>query len=110
MPGADINAPTGTSGMLIVCETAGFVEFHDPETFTRVDEIKLPDFPHEAVLSPDRKTAYVSIYVNGQVGTNTKPGTQVAVIDLVHRKPKGFIEIAPYLAPHGLRFDNSGQF
>jgi YVTN family beta-propeller protein len=108
-PGADINAPTGTSGLFIVCKTDGFVEFHDPATFARVDEIKLPDFPHEVVLSPDRKTAYVSIYGNGQVGTNTKPGTQIAVIDLVHRKLKGFIEIAPYLAPHGLSFDNSGQ-
>jgi DNA-binding beta-propeller fold protein YncE len=108
-PGADINAPTGTSGLFIVCKTAGFVEFHDPVTFARLDEIKLPDFPHEVVLSPDRKTAYVSIYGNGQVGTNTRPGTQIAVIDLARRKLAGFIEIAPYLAPHGLSFDRAGQ-
>ena len=108
-PGADINASTGTSGLFIVCKSEGFAEFHDPVTFARLDEIKLPDFPHEVVLSPDRKTAYVSIYGNGQVGTNTKPGTQIAVIDLAHRKLEGFIEIAPYLAPHGLSFDRSGQ-
>jgi len=108
-PGADINASTGTTGLFIVCKTDGFAEFHDPVTYARMDEIKLPDFPHEVVLSPDRKTAYVSIYGNGQVGTNTKPGTQIAVIDLLRRKLKGFIEIAPYLAPHGLTFDSAGQ-
>jgi DNA-binding beta-propeller fold protein YncE len=108
-PGADINMSTGTSGLVVVCKTDGFVEFYDAKTFARSDEIKLPDFPHEVVLSPDRKTAYVSIYGNGQVGTNTRPGTQIAVIDLARRKLEGFIEIAPYLAPHGLTFDRAGH-
>ena len=109
LPGADINTPTGTTGLFVVCKTAGFVEFYDPATLTRTDEIKLPDFPHEVVLSPDRATAYVSIYGNGQVGTNTRPGTQIAVIDLARRKLTGFIEMAPFLAPHGMSFDRAGQ-
>jgi hypothetical protein len=100
-PGADINSPTGANGLFIVCKTDGFAEFYDPKTLARVDEIKLPDFPHEVMLSPDRATAYVSIYGNGQVGTNTRPGTQIAVIDLASRKLTGFIELDPYLAPHG---------
>ena len=108
-PGADINTTTGTAGLLVVCKTAGFAEFYDPKSLTKTDEIKLPDFPHEVVLSPDRTRAYVSIYGNGQVGTNTLPGTQIAVIDLAQRKLEGFIEIAPYCAPHGLMFDRAGQ-
>jgi DNA-binding beta-propeller fold protein YncE len=108
-PGADINTTTGANGLLVVCKTDAFVEFYDPQSLARLDEIKLPDFPHEAVLSPDRRTAYVSIYGNGQVGTNTKPGTRIAVIDLGARKLTGFIEIAPYLAPHGMMFDRAGH-
>ncbi|HXQ53495.1 MAG TPA: YncE family protein [Stellaceae bacterium] len=108
-PGADINTPTGTSGLFVVCKSDAFVEFYDAKSFARAEEINLPDFPHEVVLSPDRKTAYVSIYGNGQVGTNTKPGTKIAVIDLAARKLSGFIEIAPYLAPHGLMFDRAGH-
>jgi len=108
-PGADINHSLGTNGLIVVCKRDGFVEFHDGKNFALQEEIKLPDFPHEVVLSPDRKKAYVSIYGNGQVGTNTKPGTQIAVIDVAARKLKGFIEIAPYLAPHGMMFDRAGQ-
>jgi DNA-binding beta-propeller fold protein YncE len=108
-PGADINTPTGTTGLFIVCKSAGLAVFYDPKSLVQVDEIRLPQFPHEVVLSPDRAKAYVSIYGNGQVGTNTKPGTQIAVIDLAARKLEGFIEIAPYCAPHGLMFDRAGE-
>jgi DNA-binding beta-propeller fold protein YncE len=107
-PGADLNTSTGTKGFMVVCKTAGFVEFYDPEKFTLIDEIKLPEFPHEVILSPDRKKAYVSIYGSGVIGANLKPGTQIAVIDLATRKLDGFIELAPFLAPHGLMFDRDG--
>lgn len=107
--GADINTPVGAKELLVVCKSDAFVEFYDAKSLARIDEIKLPDFPHEVVLSSDRKTAYVSIYGNGQVGTNTRPGTRIAVIDLGSRKLAGFIEIAPYLAPHGMMFDRAGH-
>jgi YVTN family beta-propeller protein len=107
-PGADINHPLGTNGLIVVCKRDGFVEFHDTTGFALVEEIKLPDFPHEVVLSPDRKKAYVSIYGNGQVGTNTEAGTRIAVIDLPTKKLDGFIEIAPFLAPHAMMFDGAG--
>ncbi|MGH6980845.1 MAG: YncE family protein [Stellaceae bacterium] len=108
-PGDDINTSTGTIGLLVVCKTAGFVEFYDPHKFTLIDEIKLPDFPHEVILSPDRTKAYVSIYGSGVIGANLRPGTQIAVIDLKTRKLDGFIELAPFLAPHGLMFDRDGM-
>ena len=87
--GADINTPVGAKELLVVCKSDAFVEFYDAKSLARIDEIKLPDFPHEVVLSPDRKTAYVSIYGNGQVGTNTRPGTRIAVIDLAQPQARG---------------------
>lgn len=108
-PGADTNTSTGKNGFMVVCKTAGFVEFYDPEKFALIDEIKLPDFPHEVILSPDRKKAYVSIYGSGVIGANLRPGTQIAVIDLASRRLDGFIELAPFLAPHGLMFDRDGM-
>ena len=106
--GADINHPLGTAGLIVVCKRDGFVEFHDATTFALQEEIKLPDFPHEVVLSPNRQKAYVSIYGNGQVGTNTEPGTRIAVIDIAGKKLDGYIEIAPFLAPHAMTFDGAG--
>jgi len=107
-PDSDINHSLGTTGLIVVCKRDGFVEFHDGKTFALQEEIKLPDFPHEVVLAPDRKKAYVSIYGNGQVGTNTEPGTRIAVLDIAGKKLEGFIELAPFLAPHALTFDKSG--
>jgi len=107
--GADPNASAGTAGAVLVCKVDSFVAFYDPKTLALVDEIKLPNHPHEVALSPDRRKAYVSIYGNGIVGTNTRPGTQIAVIDLAQRKLDGFIEIAPFLAPHGMMFDRAGM-
>ena len=101
-PGRDINHSLGGNGLIVVCKRDGFVEFHDGKTFALQEEIKLPDFPHEVVLSPDRKKAYVSIYGNGQVGTNTEPGTRIAVLDIAGKKLDGFIEVAPFLAPHAM--------
>ena len=107
-PGSDINHSLGTNGLIVVCKRDGFVEFHDAQNFALQEEIKLPDFPHEVVLSPDRKKAYVSIYGNGQVGTNTEPGTRIAVLDIPGKKLEGFIEVAPFLAPHAMMFDKAG--
>jgi YVTN family beta-propeller protein len=106
--GADPNVSTGSAGLLVVAKAASFVEFYDPRSLTRLGEIALPNFPHEVILSPDRKTVYVSIYGNGIVGTNTEPGTRIAVIDLAARRLDGFIEVAPYLGPHGMMFDRAG--
>jgi len=107
-PGSDINHSLGTNGLIVVCKRDGFVEFHDGKNFALQEEIKLPDFPHEVMLSPDRKKAYVSIYGNGQVGTNTEPGTRIAVLDIASKKLEGFIEVAPFLAPHAMTFDKAG--
>jgi DNA-binding beta-propeller fold protein YncE len=108
LPGADVNASTGKTGFLVVCKTASFVQFFDPGSFALIDEIRLPEFPHEVVLAPDRRTAYVSIYGTGVIGANLQPGTRIAVIDLATRRLAGFIELAPFLAPHGMMFDRSG--
>jgi DNA-binding beta-propeller fold protein YncE len=109
LPGADLNTSTGKSGFLVVCKTASHVQFFDPVSFALIDEIRLPEFPHEVVLSPDRAKAYVSIYGTGVIGANLQPGTQIAVIDLATRKLDGFIDLAPFLAPHGMMFDRSGM-
>jgi DNA-binding beta-propeller fold protein YncE len=65
--------------------------------------------PHEVAISPDHTFAYVSIYGNNGYGRNTKPGHQIAVIDLKLRKVVGMIDVSPYQAPHGLQVDGAGR-
>ena len=54
--------------------------------------------PHEAAISPDGRTAVVTIYGAQQ------PGSQLAVIDLVRDSVVRTLELAPYTRPHGVVF------
>lgn len=54
--------------------------------------------PHEAAVSPDGRTAVVTIY-----GTQT-PGNQLAVIDLVRDTVARTIDLGSYVRPHGVVF------
>lgn len=54
--------------------------------------------PHEAAISPDGRTAVVTVY-GAQM-----PGSQLALIDLMRDTVVRTIELAPYLRPHGVAF------
>jgi DNA-binding beta-propeller fold protein YncE len=61
------------------------------------------------ILSPDHKTAYVTVYGDGVYGRNPHPGHTIAIIDLNSRKMTGSIDLSPYEAPHGIQIDASGR-
>src|SRR5215470_10301117 len=114
-PGASfvLNAPTGTSGLIMVDKVGGQVRFFDPAT-----DRELASFPpapeagakaHELAISPDHKTAYVTVYGDGVYGNNPHPGHTVAIIDLASRRMVGSIDVSPYQAPHGIQVDAAGN-
>ncbi|HYP08304.1 MAG TPA: cytochrome D1 domain-containing protein [Bryobacteraceae bacterium] len=85
-------------------KVAGRVSFYDRD-FNRIGEVKVGAFPHEAALSPDRRTLYVS--VNGVLwmtedgrGNNT-----VAVVDVPAMKKTADIDLGKFHRPHGITFD-----
>ena len=95
--------------LIVVNKLAGMVQFFDASSLAKLDEIEMSKFPHEVALSPDRSTAYVSIYGQGVFGRNSEaPGREVAIIDLASRRQVGAIDVSPYRAPHGMAFDASG--
>lgn len=53
--------------------------------------------PHEVVLSPDGKTAYVANY-----GDGPNPGSSISMIDIAAAKESRRIDVAPLIRPHGL--------
>ena len=64
---------------------------------------------HELAISPDGARAFVPIYGDGRHGANPNPGHQIAVIDLHRRQHLSTFSVAPYLAPHGMRWGPVGQ-
>jgi DNA-binding beta-propeller fold protein YncE len=65
--------------------------------------------PHEVAISPDARTAYVSIYGDGVFGNNPHPGHTIAIIDLAAQRMVGSIDLSPYRAPHGMQIDRAGR-
>lgn len=108
----NLNSPTGTHGLIMVDKVGGYVRFFDPATDKELAGFDASDAPgtkpHELVISPDHKLAYVSVYGSGVYGNNPHPGHSIDIFDLVSHKMVGTIDVAPYRAPHGLQIDAKG--
>lgn len=69
----------------------------DPVTMKITATVPVGDGPHEVVLFPDGKTAYVANY-----GAQT-PGSSISVIDIATAKEIRRVDLSPLLRPHGLQ-------
>lgn len=110
---ASLNHPTGTSGLIMVDKMGGRVLFFGPSGDREISELR-PSAdpalrPHEIAVSPDARTAYVSVYGDGVFGNNPHPGHTIAIIDLAARRMVGSIDVSPYRAPHGMQVDAAGR-
>jgi YVTN family beta-propeller protein len=105
---ADANHPTGTRGLLLIDKMGGHIRFFDPAKFTERSSIAVATRPHDFVLTPDRKTAYVPLYGDGIFNRNPNPGHEVVIVDMDAAKVVGTIDTAPYRAPHGVQIGPDG--
>jgi DNA-binding beta-propeller fold protein YncE len=110
---ASLNHPTGTSGLIMVDKMGGRVLFFGAGGDREVGELRPStdpaQRPHEVAISPDARTAYVSVYGDGVFGNNPHPGHTIAIIDLATRRMVGGIDVSPYRAPHGMQVDGAGR-
>ena len=90
--------------LVVANQQAGTASVLTPDGSTMV-HLPVGEGPHEAVISPDGRTAVVSIY-----GART-PGHQLAVIDLTRDSVIRMITLdaPPYFRPHGMAFLNGGK-
>jgi len=109
---ASLNHPTGTHGLIMVDKVGARVLFFGPGGDQELGELRpsaTPGLrPHELALSPDERSAYVSVYGDGVFGNNPHPGHSIAIIDLATRRMVGSIDVRPYRAPHGMQVDANG--
>jgi YVTN family beta-propeller protein len=70
----------------------------DPATMKVTAKVPVGNGPHEVVLSPDGKTAYVANY-----GDGPNPGSTISVIDIATAKELRRVDTLPLIRPHGLQ-------
>jgi DNA-binding beta-propeller fold protein YncE len=95
--------------LLLVEKCSHCFSYYDIASGERLHSIGLPQFPHEFVVDPASRYAYVGHYgveTSGHVGAG---GTSIFQIDLAGRKLARTIDIAPFNRLHGMQMDAQGR-
>ena len=85
--------------LLVVTKQSHALAIVDGATLQVLARIPIGEDPHEVIVGPDGKTAYISNYGEGTLHT-------LAVIDLPNQKPLPPIDLTPLRGPHGLTRHN----
>ncbi len=85
--------------LLVVTKQSHALAIVDGATLRVLAQVPIGEDPHEVIVGPDGKTAYISNYGEGTLHT-------LAVVDLPNHKPLPPIDLAPLRGPHGLTLHN----
>jgi len=85
--------------LLVVTKQSHALAIIDGATLHVLARVPIGEDPHEVIVGPDGKTAYVSNYGEGTLHT-------LAVVDLLGQKPLPPIDLTPLRGPHGLTLHN----
>ncbi|UFN48702.1 YncE family protein [Roseomonas sp. OT10] len=95
--------------LLVMEKNAGTLGFLDPESGRRLGEVALAEYPHEFVVDPQSRLAFVGHYGVETSAATAEGGHAVLVVDLRERKIAHRIDIAPFNRPHGMAIDARGR-
>ena len=99
--------------LLIIEKASHRFRYYDMETKGVLKEIPLPDFPHEFVVTPDEKYAYIGCYGVINSGSTEQGNCQVWVLDtasgeIINKITVQDSEHGPMYRPHGIERDEKG--
>jgi DNA-binding beta-propeller fold protein YncE len=90
--------------LVVVEKISGSVGFYTAEG-RRIGGVKVGVHPHEIILSPDRRYAYVS---DNGILWMTNPGeggNTISIVDVKSMKKAGVVSLGNYRRPHGMDMD-----
>ena len=88
--------------LLVANKHSNTLSYVNPKTFDVIETIATGPNPHEIVVTPDQKTAYLSSY--------EPPGNTISVIDLVARKQVKTISTGEFGRIHGAAISPDGRY
>lgn len=88
--------------LLVANKHSNTLSFVNPKTFKVIESIPTGPNPHEIVVTPDQKTAYLSSY--------EPPGNTISVIDLMSRKQVKTISTGSVVRIHGAAISPDGRY
>jgi DNA-binding beta-propeller fold protein YncE len=88
--------PAQHGSLLVVTKQTHALAIVDGDTLKVIAQVPIGEDPHEVVVGPDGRTAFISNYGEGTLHT-------LAAVDLVAHKPLSSIDIRPLRGAHGLK-------
>ncbi|MCW5980086.1 MAG: hypothetical protein KIT09_18530 [Bryobacteraceae bacterium] len=85
------------------------ISLYDAATGASIARMPAGRKPHEFVLSPDRRLAYISNYGADRWTENSPGENTITIVDLKARKAAGTIDLGKYRRPHGIHRARSGK-
>lgn len=98
-----------TEILLLVEKCSHCFSYYNIATGERLHSIPLAQFPHEFVVDPERRFAYVGHYgveTSGHLGAG---GSTIFQIDIASRRLARRIDISPFNRLHGMQMDEQGR-
>jgi len=111
-----VAGPALAGGTLIVLNKSDHeAALVNPQTLTVTHRLPTGKGPHEAAVSPDGRTAYVSNYGSFAIfregeQRRMEPGNTITVLDLKARCVKATFDLGKYKQPHGLAVSDRGKY
>lgn len=87
--------PTPQQALLVVTKQSHALAIVNPDTFAVLARVPIGEDPHEVVVGPDHRTAFISNYGEGTLHT-------IARVDLLSQKALSPIDLTPLVGAHGL--------
>jgi YVTN family beta-propeller protein len=96
--------------LYLVQKCAHTFSVYDLDSGVALEHIVLPIYPHEFVVDPTRRYAYVGLFgIETAWSTGSMGDHRIAVIDLQSRKHVRTLDLWPYYRPHGMACDGQGR-
>lgn len=103
LAGGGPSPSAGQDVLLVVNKSESTLSFIDVASAREFAEVETGHAPHEVVVSPDGRWAYVSDY-----GTGPRPGNTITIVDVAARSRVGTIDLGQHTRPHGLAVTDDG--
>jgi len=94
-------SPTDVAALAVVEKKAGKIAFYTARG-KRLSDVKVGTFPHEMVLSPDRRLLYVTDNGLLWMADRGEGGNTISIVDVRARAFAGVIDLGHYRRPHGI--------
>jgi DNA-binding beta-propeller fold protein YncE len=95
--------------LLLVEKCSHCISWYDIESGRRIHSVTLPEFPHEFVIDPTHRFAWVGHYGVETSGHAGAGGHALFQIDIQAGRLTRTIDLSPFNRIHGLQIDDAGR-